>query len=1606
MESKQIHGKIISHNITVKEEKIEFSIDEVQLWTDEGNESFLGGVREYRTTSLERFDYFSFICWNRKKNKELEIPMEKVLLKSSSLTIFDWRQVVDSFRENKDELQGFFVLKGSLEGKERNYILGGIDSCGDYFSKSRQQKCLLDGELKDCLSRRFVAEDNWVFELIGEKNYINRLVENGIIERAYLDVSDIFWEHQELKLKVQVEKNYKIDLTELSQAFVSNDQGHIYYKENLKVDKIPGVFSVNSHFIEFLKDRYETDERVARVNVYPFYYNEQRLVLFEFRNPRNLGRNDRYNNQNRYAEFIELDSEETRIAVLPYFTESGYFRVAVKSAYGALEEIYCGHVKKFSIKKGMLNIKFLLAKSQYTLKELNLILRNSVNEKSYPFDLEITEKSGQYLVCGKLDIGQIEWEQFYWDIRGVMVHQDKTYSLRLRNYSKWTKLKMLLMPKQYQLPGTNYLLVPYMTKSRDFAVTYRMKSPQDTAAFIAKEYLALFIFYLLRPYWKQKDLWLVYEKYSVTAQDNSYYFFEYCMKELPEKEKKRIYYVIDKNASDYQYVEKYGKKVIQFLSLKHMIYLKAASLLISSDTKAHSYAWHSPATLYRYMISWKRNVFLQHGVMYYKQCHRGLKRSGTNSCKLFIVSSEVEKKIIRDYFGYKNNEIAVTGLARWDVLEDKAVPGEKMILMMPTWRTWLEEVTEEEFCQSAYYKNYMEFLNNASLHSFLEQKEVKLVFYIHPKFREYMGAFATNCPQIELIEFGTQPLNELLMRCNMMITDYSSACWDVYYQGKPVLFYMFDYEMYNEVQGSYVDMRTEAFGEATDHPEDLIALMQKYVENDFAELEKYAELREELLPYRDNNNCERTYWEIKKKFYKREYQAIHDAQEEELVMFGWMKKKSNKKEMPDVQPVQDVIPDSAVEVDEVERVEEVEETLEQKLAKVKTNSERYVELQTGEDGMVSISFENMQEVDGCDCAFVFMSETTKKKVVCLAQKIDNRYQTNISILKEEMSGAKEQFRCYFVALSEEMQIGFRLMIHPGTVYDDSCISTIQPDLGRYQSMVELKEVDGVSYSAVMYKLETSDRVSLLIDKTEKCKKLCAGELKVVSEKKDYNYAYRFSCVMAVYNAEDYLSEAVDSIINQTLDFKKYVQLILVDDGSRDGSPEICDAYAEKYPNNIVVIHKENGGVSAARNEGKKHALGKYVNFVDSDDMFDKDVFEKVWKFFEKHVSETDVVTIPLQFFDAQTGSHWQNYKFDKGTRVINLRTEYTASCMFVNASFMKNKLVQKHDFDERLSIAEDLKFMVEILTDKFTLGVVHDCFYRYRRRSDGVLSLVKSSSLKKVTYNGYLEYVVKYLIDSCKERFGYVPRYVQNTLLMDLQFKLRLEEIPEEVLTAEEEEQYKRDLIRFASSFDDDVIIQQKIIVWEMKIFLLSQKHKDEIWTEKVYRDMILMLRDRELRRVSQMRTSLDVFYIENGTVHIEGQSILYGIDAATSADIYLSVGGVLTKCKPMNRKIEKKAIIGELAYVTAFEINIEITEEILGKQFLVYTVLDGHAVVSHNVHYGKFTPFEHKFENEYYTKDGYVVTHDKYTFIIRKLDSDSDREVYENRFITEIQEK
>ena len=96
-----------------------------------------------------------------------------------------------------------------------------------------------------------------------------------------------------------------------------------------------------------------------------------------------------------------------------------------------------------------------------------------------------------------------------------------------------------------------------------------------------------------------------------------------------------------------------------------------------------------------------------------------------------------------------------------------------------------------------------------------------------------------------------------------------------------------------------------------------------------------------------------------------------------------------------------------------------------------------------------------------------------------------------------------------------------------------------------------------------------------------------------------------SIIVPVYKVEGYLKKCIESICNQTI---KNIEIILVDDGSPDQCGEICDYYS-KRDSRIKVIHKENGGLSDARNAGLEIAIGKYIGFVDSDDFVSSDMFE-------------------------------------------------------------------------------------------------------------------------------------------------------------------------------------------------------------------------------------------------------------------------------------------------------------------------------------------------------------------------------------------------------------
>ncbi len=137
---------------------------------------------------------------------------------------------------------------------------------------------------------------------------------------------------------------------------------------------------------------------------------------------------------------------------------------------------------------------------------------------------------------------------------------------------------------------------------------------------------------------------------------------------------------------------------------------------------------------------------------------------------------------------------------------------------------------------------------------------------------------------------------------------------------------------------------------------------------------------------------------------------------------------------------------------------------------------------------------------------------------------------------------------------------------------------------------------------------------------------------------------KISVIVPIYGVEKYLRECLDSILNQTL---FYMEIILIDDGSKDDCPKIIDEYAKK-DNRIIVIHKENGGYGSAMNVGLNQATGEYIGIVEPDDYIDQKMYEDLYKIAKEYNSDI----VKSCFYDNLQAKEeqrilktkWDNYK--------------------------------------------------------------------------------------------------------------------------------------------------------------------------------------------------------------------------------------------------------------------------------------------------------------------------------------------------------------------------
>lgn len=216
---------------------------------------------------------------------------------------------------------------------------------------------------------------------------------------------------------------------------------------------------------------------------------------------------------------------------------------------------------------------------------------------------------------------------------------------------------------------------------------------------------------------------------------------------------------------------------------------------------------------------------------------------------------------------------------------------------------------------------------------------------------------------------------------------------------------------------------------------------------------------------------------------------------------------------------------------------------------------------------------------------------------------------------------------------------------------------------------------------------------------------------------------KVSVIVPVYNAEKYLQECMDSILRQTL---TDLEVILVDDGSADSSPAICDRYAEQDAR-VQVIHQVNAGLSGARNCGLKTATGEFVAFVDSDDFIDENMYSAMVTVAEEKNAPL-VICSGFYYSDVHKNriSHEQNTKIQsKSSAEFVSNWLWTSNEATVLFTVVWNKIYRREFFAEDLRfgdlrIHEDEEFSTRLYLKDFRVAFVDEAFYYYRANQQSI----------------------------------------------------------------------------------------------------------------------------------------------------------------------------------------------------------------------------------------------------------------------------------------------
>lgn len=388
-----------------------------------------------------------------------------------------------------------------------------------------------------------------------------------------------------------------------------------------------------------------------------------------------------------------------------------------------------------------------------------------------------------------------------------------------------------------------------------------------------------------------------------------------------------------------------------------------------------------------------------------------------------------------------------------------------------------------------------------------------------------------------------------------------------------------------------------------------------------------------------------------------------------------------------------------------------------------------------------------------------------------------------------------------------------------------------------------------------------------------------------------DFEYKVTVIIPVYNVEQYLPACLNSLLVQTMP-QEQMEVLMINDGSPDGSLAICERYAAEHEN-FKVISQENQGVSAARNTGIRNAKGKYLLYLDGDDTLSPETVKNVTDFFDNHYDEVDVVGYPILFCyeNGERRPHGRD-KILKATGIYDTEETLHINLTTINA-IVKNKGEENFFFDETLFYHEDEAYLTDAVMNCGKMGYVCEAAYFYFKRGGGI-------SEKKVSpYYIFEPTMMLYEKMFKKHQFGgKVSKYVQAMVLNDFGWKIRSDAILPYHYSEKDFLQAKSRISSLLDLIDTELILGHPSMNEAHKYFLLSLKTENRPFFEtqrnhQSRTDEILLLdQNGQIRRSDNILIVLEQCKIEEGSFYMLAYLKEYAFSFTDKPQLFAVIDG------------------------------------------------------------------------------------------------------------------